>query len=482
MSPLENYYKKSFFKDETIESFPESTNQDSVNVKIKNEFKTETLDEEMYSYYEYEDESGIQICVKLEPTLEIYNEYYEEISLLKDEILENLPEFSVLQFIEASLNYSDQIKNNLKNIDEIYNYYEIEEIIECKYEIDEHEMNNYLKNEKVIKYEFVEKDINNSFEVLEESGIEKWIKIEPPLDFYDESSEENSSISYEDEDEDKTLEENSSSSFEDEDESLSEYKFEFKDEIYEDEMSNNEENQIDLTDDDDTINNYFEIIENIEDEIVDDKIENYTETEAMNWEKTIPVTIEENNKETINVEVEIYFELGSNQKCFKIYEILDENNNEETLIDIPSQNKELMCSICLNYFKDKPSLLTHNLKHNKNKDIHKCFECHKIFDNQVKLKKHFRYHNKQNIVKISKKKFRGLSSINASENSLNCTICHLNLKTKQTLKNHIKTHLGEQLHKCEACDYATNRSNDLKRHKEKVHLKFKVKKKSKRLL
>lgn len=472
MSPSVNFSEKSLFKDE---SFPKSTDQPSINVKIKNEFKDEILEEEMNTYLEFEDKSGIQICMKLEPSLEINNnECSEEILFFKDETPDSLPEFSVIHFIEASFIFGEKIKNYFKGkikdeigVDEIYLYFEMDqfkdEIIESKYE------SKYEIDDLKIKYELVDKDSYKYFEIFEELGIEKWMKIETPLEMCDECSEGNSSS--------------------DEDERLSE----IKNEICEDEMINNNENQIELTDDEETINNYFEIIENIEDNIVEDKMENYSKITGA----TIPVAIEENNTETINVEVEINFDLGSNQKCFKIYEILDQNNNEEkivesttvipddSLIKIASQNKKFMCPLCVNYFKDEKTLLKHNLIHIRNKKIHQCLQCYKIFDKLEKLKKHFRYHKQQNICQICKKKFRGctelkkhLSTIHTSKNDFNCKKCPSKLKTKRILKSHS----SERSHKCEICDYAAKRAYDLKRHNIRMHLKPKAKKKSKKRL
>lgn len=380
MAPFENHYTKLVFKDEAIESFPESTEIKHITDKnhnyvlIKNEFNNKILED--HNYLE-------------EASLEINNE-------CSGDTVDNLPEFSVLQFIEKSL-----IQNYFLRKDEIYHHYEMdklkEEMIETKYEIDEHEMNNYFRNNKIILEEIVDNKIYNYFEILEEFGIEKWLKVEPSLEIFDENSEEN-----------------------------------FKDET---------NSEIEFKEDENLITQYFEILDVSDDdlEIVEGNTFELIEeiTDEMNCDTLSPVTTELNSIETVNVEIDIFFDLTSQQKCIKIYEILDQNNNKEEeviLIEMSPPHKEFICLICVKYFENKKSLMKHNLIHTSKK--HQCTQCQDFFDSFVKLKKHFQCHN------------------SAEKES--------------------------SVFSCDICDYTTNRLFNLKKH-QKIHSKFNAKKKSKSL-
>lgn len=266
------------------------------------------------------------------------------------------------------------------------------------------------------------------------------------------------------------------------------------DEIYED--KNEEENDTEK-------NNFFEIIEDLNKDIVEDEIiEEFKKTIQESHKedkKPSPVKCEVKKTEMINVVLEICFDVDHNHKYVNIFDILDESSTksnkeelednlenhteiDELLIEMPSQTEELMCLICVKYFDNKTTLRIHNLLHsNEQQNVHQCTKCKKKFDSPEKLKNHVHKEYKF-VCKICSRKCSTSMTLkqhmktHSNERKFSCIVCQFKSKTNASLKLHMQTHSNERKFKCEFCNYATNRGDNYKGHFQNMHLNPKVKK------
>ncbi|XP_047218029.1 telomere zinc finger-associated protein [Girardinichthys multiradiatus] len=134
------------------------------------------------------------------------------------------------------------------------------------------------------------------------------------------------------------------------------------------------------------------------------------------------------------------------QKCKAQSKTNDKNDGG---IEEDPNKGSAQCPVCLKSFKSKYYLKVHNRRHTGEKPFG-CSKCGK------------RYFRKEN---LSMHESRGCARVLMYI----CSICSLNFKTKEELREHVVSHTGEMPHKCSTCNEQFMYKKNLTMHLMKVH-------------
>lgn len=152
---------------------------------------------------------------------------------------------------------------------------------------------------------------------------------------------------------------------------------------------------------------------------------------------------------------------------------------QENIIDIPlyvyedpqkNQAKTYQCTKCKETFRTKQTLHIHL------KDVHAlklCQYCHKGFNKTSNLKRHQNYSCPYN---ESVAKNNELLKYGMFTHPFICDFCNKSYTHKNTLRNHIKSHMGfvtPLTYKCNLCEKSYTKRHNLKCHMRATHLKVK---------
>lgn len=219
--------------------------------------------------------------------------------------------------------------------------------------------------------------------------------------------------------------------------------------------------------------------------------------------------IQEETEETENkVQMEIYFDEISKKKTFKmeilsepeIIEISDTEESEdsedsetsensegsedenqlkeeskqtELLTEMtppsPPRNDELKCKICDKSFSRKSHVIRHTLIHSRTVE---CNRCNRKFISRNLMEAHRKTHSITPSKNSVQKRIRKPSSNQPNKRRLSCPLCQLKLKTRSTLRNHIKeVHSDARPFKCPMCSYTSKRKQQCEAHFYRHHTK-----------
>ena len=121
------------------------------------------------------------------------------------------------------------------------------------------------------------------------------------------------------------------------------------------------------------------------------------------------------------------------------------------------------CSICGKIFASKDGLKVHLKVHDEKNDvINRCPECQKVYTNSSDLDKHCKITGHQYQIKDSKKPYPSFEL---------CNICHKWIGRKD---HHMKKYHSSESRSfsCDSCDFTTNRSDTLYKHKKVSHNQY----------
>jgi stress-induced morphogen len=149
------------------------------------------------------------------------------------------------------------------------------------------------------------------------------------------------------------------------------------------------------------------------------------------------------------------------------------------VILINSRDSSLNCPECPQKFSDEKELAFHQQANHQRPLTFYCAICKKPFDKETSLRHHkIAAHHSGTKVKLDCQKcsgkFTGKSALArhvaycTGKTSLDCNICGKVYARKDNLVNHMARHSGVQL-KCEHCNKTFRTSNDLYKHKKRLH-------------
>lgn len=109
---------------------------------------------------------------------------------------------------------------------------------------------------------------------------------------------------------------------------------------------------------------------------------------------------------------------------------------------------------------------------NKSDDSNKCSVCHKLFSNSVKLVRHMKIHSKERPYKcyvcnkafVHNGNYKIHLRMHTDERPFKCTVCNKGCRQAQDLEKHMRIHTGERPHKCTMCPKAFTTSSNLIAH------------------
>ncbi|XP_005091685.1 uncharacterized protein LOC101862999 [Aplysia californica] len=156
----------------------------------------------------------------------------------------------------------------------------------------------------------------------------------------------------------------------------------------------------------------------------------------------------------------------------------------------PRRYKPAVCEICGAVFK-RGDRMKHHLILHTNKDMYQCDICHLNLANPFALKKHKLLHVKSEFgtapsqdknfvcevcgkLMKSKRRLKLHMTVHTGEKIFNCNVCQMEFSSLARLTNHKKEHQSNKQFICDVCGSAYGRSQDLKTHYYRVHVKKKA--------
>ncbi|CAG5035381.1 unnamed protein product [Parnassius apollo] len=148
----------------------------------------------------------------------------------------------------------------------------------------------------------------------------------------------------------------------------------------------------------------------------------------------------------------------------------------QTHLVIHSGDRPFQCEMCSNTFTQLSSLQTHKESaHKEYKMEITCHFCGKFVKGRVKVYRHLRSHTDAKIPcsicfkMLNKKSYRPHMQRHSGVKSYTCEKCASTFFTSAELCNHRrKVHKRQEyIFKCDLCEYKSNRSDTVKRHKRK---------------
>ncbi|XP_011176942.1 zinc finger protein 678 [Zeugodacus cucurbitae] len=144
---------------------------------------------------------------------------------------------------------------------------------------------------------------------------------------------------------------------------------------------------------------------------------------------------------------------------FRRHKNSDEQINTTTTTEKNTQSLSLKCDLCGAHFRKAETLQKHKETHNeKTEELNTlsapCFECD-LCD--------MKYCTQRTLTRHKRQQHSGENS-EAIPKPHSCELCNKSFQQSGTLKDHMRTHTGEQPYLCSECGKAFNSSSNLKQH------------------
>ncbi|XP_058515338.1 zinc finger X-chromosomal protein-like isoform X2 [Ochotona princeps] len=144
------------------------------------------------------------------------------------------------------------------------------------------------------------------------------------------------------------------------------------------------------------------------------------------------------------------------------------------------ESKTHQCLHCNHKSSNSSDLKRHIISVHTKDYPHKCDMCDKGFHRPSELKRHVAAHKVKKMHQCRHCDFkiadpfvlsRHILSVHTKDLPFRCKRCRKGFNQQNELKNHMKTHSGRKVYRCEYCEYSTTDASGFKRHVISIHTK-----------